>query len=67
MSSISRDGLGGSEHRHRRHTPVAPDLLYRSLFEHALREVHIWELVRDDRGAIVTWRLVDANAAALKV
>lgn len=45
---------------------VTRDLLYRSLFEHALVEVHIWEVVRDLRGAIVTWRLVDANAAALR-
>ncbi|HKK93731.1 MAG TPA: PAS domain-containing protein [Longimicrobiales bacterium] len=41
------------------------DLLYRSLFEHVLQEVHIWELVRDDAGAIRTWRLVDANPTAL--
>lgn len=46
-------------------SPVARDLLYRSLFEHALLEVHIWEVVRDERGAIVTWRLVDANTRAL--
>jgi PAS domain S-box-containing protein len=41
------------------------DLLYGSLFEHAPVEVHIWSLVRNDQGAIVTWRLVDANPAAL--
>jgi len=63
---MNRDGPGGSEQRHPAETKVAPDLLYRSLFEHALLEVHIWELVRDDRGAIITWRLVDANATALK-
>lgn len=45
---------------------VARDVLYRSLFEHAPVEVHIWELVRDAAGAIVTWRLVDANEAALR-
>lgn len=45
---------------------VARDLLYRSFFKHALHEVHIWELVRDAQGRIVTWRLVDANGAALK-
>jgi PAS domain S-box-containing protein len=28
-------------------------------------EVHIWEVVRDAVGAIVTWRLVDANRVAL--
>jgi PAS domain S-box-containing protein len=48
------------------HTQVARDVLYRSLFEHALVEVHIWEVVRDAAGAIVTWRLVEANAAALR-
>lgn len=42
------------------------DLVYRSLFEYAPVEVHIWALVRDENGAIVTWRLVDANAIALK-
>lgn len=41
------------------------DLLYRSLFETAPVEVHIWQVIRDARGAIVTWRLVDANRAAL--
>lgn len=41
------------------------DLLYRSVFEHALAEVHIWKVVRDDQGRIVTWRLVDANPAGL--
>jgi len=39
---------------------------YQSLFQNLLHEVHIWELVRDDRGAIRTWRLVDANPAALE-
>ena len=39
--------------------------LYRALFEHAPMEVHFWSLVRDAAGNIVTWRLVDANAAAL--
>src|SRR6056297_3327376 len=43
------------------------DLLYRSLFEHVLQEVHIWKLVRDDAGEIRTWRLVDANPTALDV
>ena len=41
------------------------DLLYRGLFEHSPMEVHIWELVRDGHGTIVTWRLIDANLAAL--
>ncbi len=55
-----------SLHRPGSSTLVARDVLYRSLFAHALMEVHIWEVVRDARGAIATWRLVDANAAALK-
>ena len=38
---------------------------YQNLFQHMLHEVHIWELVRDDGGTIKTWRLVDANPAAL--
>ena len=44
---------------------AAQDLLFRSLLEHAPMEVHFWALVRDDRGSIVTWRLLDANPAAL--
>ena len=39
---------------------------YRNLFEHMLHEVHLWKLVRDASGTIITWRLVDANPAALK-
>lgn len=61
-------GVQGSEHwfQNQGDGHVGRDLLYRSLFEHALVEVHIWQVVRDERGAIVTWRLVDANPAALK-
>lgn len=44
---------------------AARDLLYRSLFEHAPVEVHIWQVLRDARGQICNWRLVDANPAAL--
>ncbi len=43
------------------------DLLYRGLFEHSLVEVHMWRVVRDASGEIVTWKLVDANPNALKV
>lgn len=43
------------------------DLLYRSLFEYAPMEVHIWQVVRDGQGVIITWRLVDANPTALSV
>jgi hypothetical protein len=31
-----------------------------------LHEVRIWELIFDDVGNIKTWKLVDANPAALK-
>ncbi|MDA0977692.1 MAG: HD domain-containing protein [Proteobacteria bacterium] len=41
-------------------------LLYRKLFEQMLFEVHIWELVRNQEGEILSWRLVGANPAALK-
>jgi PAS domain S-box-containing protein len=39
---------------------------YQNLFRHMLHEVHVWELVFDDHGHIKTWKLVDANPAALK-
>ena len=39
---------------------------YRNLFQNMAEEVHFWELVRDEHGTIKTWRLVDANPAALK-
>lgn len=42
------------------------DLLYRGLFDHAHLEVHMWEVIRDAVGEIRTWRLVDANPAALR-
>lgn len=29
-------------------------------------EIHIWQLIRDEAGKILTWRLVYANPAALK-
>ena len=38
---------------------------YQNLFEHMLHEVHVWEFVFDDHGNIRTWKLVDANPAAL--
>lgn len=40
--------------------------IYKSVLEHMLDEVHIWELIRDSEGNIRTWKLVDANPAALK-
>ena len=48
-------------------THASRDVLYRSLFEHAPMEVHVWQVVRDKRGAITTWRLVDANPTALRI
>jgi len=39
---------------------------YRNLFENMAEEVHFWQLVRDERGRIKTWRLVDVNPPALK-
>ncbi len=39
---------------------------YRTLFMNLTEEVHFWRLVRDRDGRITTWRLVDANPAALK-
>jgi diguanylate cyclase (GGDEF)-like protein/PAS domain S-box-containing protein len=39
---------------------------YRNLFENMMHEVHLWKLVRDEQGAIQTWRLLEANPAALK-
>ncbi|VTT98138.1 histidine kinase : Chemotaxis protein methyltransferase CheR OS=Polaromonas naphthalenivorans (strain CJ2) PE=4 SV=1: PAS_9: PAS_4: PAS_9: PAS_4: PAS_9: PAS_8: PAS_4: PAS_8: PAS_3: PAS_3: HisKA: HATPase_c: Response_reg [Gemmataceae bacterium] len=39
---------------------------YRTLFENMAEEVHYWRVERDDRGRVVTWRLVDANPPALR-
>ena len=39
---------------------------YRTLFENMMHEVHFWKLVRDEHGAIRTWKLVDVNPAGLK-
>ncbi|WP_448563573.1 PAS domain-containing protein [Thalassotalea ganghwensis] len=41
--------------------------LYQNLFNNLIDEVHIWELIRNQDNSIKTWRLVDANSAALKV
>lgn len=37
---------------------------YRNLFHNMLDEVHVWKVVRDDKGQIETWRLMDINPAA---
>ena len=42
------------------------DIDYRALFDHMAEEVHVWRLVRDEQGNILTWCLVDANPPALK-
>ncbi|BCS32046.1 hypothetical protein TBR22_A12510 [Luteitalea sp. TBR-22] len=63
MDPVTSGGQGGPSERN---DDIGRDVLYRSLFEHALMEVHIWRVVRDERGEIVTWRLVDANGAALR-
>jgi PAS domain S-box-containing protein len=39
---------------------------YRNLFTNMTEEVHFWQIVRDDKGNIKTWRLVDANPPTLK-
>jgi PAS domain S-box-containing protein len=39
---------------------------YRTLFENMTEEVHFWQIVRDDDGQIITWRLVDANPPTIK-
>jgi response regulator RpfG family c-di-GMP phosphodiesterase len=40
---------------------------YRALFENMEQEVHIWKVVKDSKGRIKTWVLVDANQTALGV
>lgn len=40
---------------------------YRQLFDEMEIEVHIWELLYNDDKSIKTWRLLDANKAALRV
>ena len=45
---------------------LASESKYRNLFENMTEEVHFWQLVRDERGCILTWRLVDANPPTLK-
>lgn len=45
-------------------TESPDDVRYRTLFENMMDEVHVWRVVRDSEGRIVTWRLVDLNPAA---
>jgi PAS domain S-box-containing protein len=44
----------------------ASEARYSSLFHNMTEEVHFWEIVRDEKGEIGTWRLVDANPPTLK-
>jgi PAS domain S-box-containing protein len=44
----------------------ASEAKYRNLFENMAEEVHFWQLIRDEHGRILTWRLVDANPPALR-
>ena len=39
---------------------------YQQLFNNMLHEVHVWDLVFDNKQNIITWRLKDANKLALK-
>jgi len=39
---------------------------YRNLLLNMTEEVHVWELIRDEHGAILTWRLQDINPAGLR-
>ncbi|MBA3707322.1 MAG: PAS domain S-box protein [Planctomycetes bacterium] len=43
----------------------ASERTYRTLFQHVTEELHYWRIERDPKGRIITWRLIDANPAAL--
>jgi PAS domain S-box-containing protein len=38
---------------------------YKKLFENLIDEVHLWKVVRDPKGEITGWTLIDANPSAL--
>jgi CheY-like chemotaxis protein len=38
---------------------------YRYLFDNLGEEAHLWEIIRDARGSVENWRLLDANKLAL--
>jgi PAS domain S-box-containing protein len=40
---------------------------YRTLFKNFPEEIHVWEVERNKAGKITTWRLAEANPAALAV
>ncbi len=58
--------LAESEHKKTIASLQENEKSYQHLFEHMLHEVHIWELIHDASGEVKTWKLVDANPAALK-
>ena len=39
---------------------------YRKLFENLIDEVHLWKIIKNEKGQIKTWKLVDVNPSALK-
>lgn len=39
---------------------------FRMLFDNLGDEVHLWKLIRNESGEILTWKLEDANPSALK-
>lgn len=39
---------------------------YRNLFENLIDEVHLWKVIKDKKGKIKTWELIDVNPSALK-
>jgi len=42
---------------------VAPGSWYRLLYQNMLDEVHVWRVLRNDAGEIISWQLVDINPA----
>ena len=55
-----------SERKRAEEAMRASEEKYRNLFENMTEEVHFWQLLRDEAGHIITWRLVDANPPTLK-
>ncbi|MGB6037685.1 MAG: PAS domain-containing sensor histidine kinase, partial [Cryomorphaceae bacterium] len=39
---------------------------YKKLFDHLLDEVHLWKVLKDEKGEIEGWELIDANPTAVK-
>jgi PAS domain S-box-containing protein len=55
-----------TERKHAEEALARSEARYRSLFLNLAEEVYLWRLEFDDRGRLRTWRLVDANPAALR-